>query len=223
MRQIHIAPNSPLYVALVDPEGQYDFELRTGRYQTTTGDILHLPRPAVILLNALEPQPGEEIQITKHWSGKPGDSPQWTVCLSTRSENARAEAEKDSQDLVPALRASIEAAEAKKTPVAAPMPIRGPRKQPKPAEQQPRLFDRRGTGTDGPAAAPMPFIPPAPRPYRPHVEPIPANIAVREILAFIAADPNTQNWSDQARQDLASTIIIAAYKAGQVGLWERNQ
>ena len=73
MKQIHIPPNKPLYVALVDPEGQYDFELRTGRYQTTTGELLCLPRPAVILLNALEPAPGEEIQITKHWSGKPGE------------------------------------------------------------------------------------------------------------------------------------------------------
>ena len=35
MKQIHIAPNKPLYVALVDPEGQYDFELRTGRDEAT--------------------------------------------------------------------------------------------------------------------------------------------------------------------------------------------
>jgi hypothetical protein len=51
---------------------------------------------------------------------------------------------------------------------------------------------------------------------------IPANVATREILEFIQSDPNTANWSDQARQDLASTIIISAWKAGYIGLWERQ-
>jgi hypothetical protein len=48
------------------------------------------------------------------------------------------------------------------------------------------------------------------------------NVAVKEILEFINADPGTANWSDQARQDLASTVYIAAVKQGQVGLWERS-
>ena len=53
-------------------------------------------------------------------------------------------------------------------------------------------------------------------------QPIPANIAVKEILQFIVADPNTANWSDQARQDLASTVFIGFVKSRDIGLWERG-
>jgi hypothetical protein len=104
-----IAPNVPIFVCLVDPEGQYDMDLRQGVYQTTTGDLLVLPRPAVIALNMCEPRPGEEVVIQKHWSGKTGDSPQWTVALSTRSELSRASEATDSQDLTEQLERSIQA------------------------------------------------------------------------------------------------------------------
>jgi len=72
---------------------------------------------------------------------------------------------------------------------------------------------------DRPLSIPLPAVAIGrqPRPGQ-----IPANIAVREILAFIKADPSTANWGDQSVQDLASTVIIAAYKAGHVGLWERQ-
>ncbi len=94
--------------------------------------------------------------------------------------------------------------------------------EPRSSQGAPRtLFDIRGTGTHGPAPRPV-FGQPAPgRGKMP--EPIPANVAVREILAFINADPNTLNWGSEARQDLASTVIIAAYKAGHIGLWERGK
>ena len=101
-------------------------------------------------------------------------------------------------------------------------PIRRPARQ-APAADQPRLFDR-GTGTHGPAPAAMPVpvtILPAAARGRMQAQ-IPANIAVKEILAFISSDPSTANWSDQARQDMASTVYIAAVKAGHVGLWERQ-
>ncbi len=57
----------------------------------------------------------------------------------------------------------------------------------------------------------------------PSSEAIPVNVAVREILAFIDADPNTRNWSDKARQGAASTILIAEYRAKRIGLWEREK
>jgi hypothetical protein len=69
----------------------------------------------------------------------------------------------------------------------------------------------------------MPVILPAAARGRVQVGQIPANIAVREILAFIKTDPSTANWDAQSTQDLASTIIIAGYKAGHIGLWERPQ
>lgn len=227
MKPLHIPPNTPLYVALVDPLGVYDFELRVGQYETTTGQLLTLPRPAVVILNLLEPRPGEEIVIQKHWSGTPGAVTEWTISLSNRSECARAEAE-SGQDLTGALQASIEQAEAQKAAVAPPVPIRKPVKPAPAPEVQPRLFDKGGTGTEGiPLRAVLPYVAPVSLPAAamhrktPTVQ-IPANVAVREILAFIKADPSTANWGDQAVQDLLCTVYIAAVKSGHVGLWERG-
>jgi hypothetical protein len=240
MTPLQIAPNRPLTVALEDPEGEFDFELGIGRYATTTGHLLTLPRPAVVLLNALEPNPGEEIVITKHWSGRPGEKVQWTVALSPRAENARAEAEKLAQEPADYLGVSCPTFSNPNAVVAPPLELR------KPARRQtlPAIADQ-GNGTHGPLPAfdyskhqttcnaclipgaacnctgpRVPIPTPPRRPERP--ERIPANIAVREILAFIQDDPNTANWSDQARQDLASTVIISSWKAGYIGLWERS-
>lgn len=219
---IHIAPNIPLYVSLVDVEGEYDHELNQGRYQTTDGRSLTLPRPAVIALNAAGPRNGEEVQIVQHWSGKHGEPRTWTVASSTRTELARAEAEM-SQDLTGQLQSSVEAARERKRVPATPIAI-PERKKPVPAES-PRLFDR-GTGTDGPAPLPAVALSipiPAAPPKRVRTGQIPANVAVREILQFINADPSTANWGDQSKQDLASTVYIAHVKQGHIGLWERGE
>ena len=224
MTELHIAPNRPITLALIDPEGRFDFETGMGQYQTTTGELVTLPRPAVILLNTLDPQPGEQIVICKHWSGRPGEKAEWTISLSPKSENARAEAEKAPSDLTGQLERSIEAVQARKAAVELPTPIRRPARSRSTPEVQPRLFDR-GTGTHGPAPAAIPLsiaLPAVAIGRQPRPGQIPANVATREILEFIQSDPNTANWSDQARQDLASTIIISAWKAGYIGLWERT-
>jgi hypothetical protein len=90
MNALTIKPNVPLTVALVNPEGVFDFEGGFGLYETTTGQSFILPRPAVIKLNELDPEAGEEIVITKHWSGKKGEKAEWTVALSPNSEKCRA-------------------------------------------------------------------------------------------------------------------------------------
>jgi hypothetical protein len=216
-KALHVAPNRPVHVALVDPEGEYDFDLQCGRYQTTAGKLLTLPRPAVVQLNALDAKSGEEITILKQWSGKPGDRTEWVISLSVRTERARAEAG-EPDTLSRQLEASLSAIQPPNELVEPPTPIR---KQVRPApEAQPRLFDR-GTGTDGPAPLSIPLAPAAIGRRVPPQQ-IPANIATSEILGFILADPNTKNWSDQAVQDLLSTVLIASYKAGHVGLWERK-
>jgi hypothetical protein len=216
MNPLQIKPNVPLTVALENPDGMFDFDLGMGIYQTTSGQTFTLPRPAVILLNTLDPDPGEEIVITKHWSGKRGEKAKWTVSLSPNSEKCRAKAETETSELTEQL-------QAKKRATEPPVPIRRPSRRQVDTQIQPRLFDR-GTGTHGPAPAAVPISAPAllPAAARQRVGQIPANIATREILAFIQSDPNTANWSDQSRQDLLSTILIAAYRAGHVGLWERQ-
>jgi hypothetical protein len=209
MNELQIKPNVPVTVALVNPEcAAFNFEDGFGLYETTDGQTFVLPRPAVVLLNMLDPEPGEEIVITKHWTGKRAEKAEWTISLSPRSENARAQADNIGQDEA----------------VAPPTPIRRPTKRAPAPEIQPRLFDR-GTGTHGPAPQTAPLSIPLPavaigRQQRPGQ--IPANIATKEILAFVNADPSTANWSADARQDLCSTILIASFKAGYIGLWERG-
>lgn len=218
---LHIRPNVPIYCALLDPQGVYDFDLQCGRYETTVGQILTLPRPAVIILNALEPLPCEELVITKVWSGRPGEPAHWTIALSSQPEKARALNEQVAATLSEQLERSVSAIEQAKGPYEAPGPIHAPAKRgPKP-EVQPRLFDR-GNGTHGPAPAILPAPLVVPRKAPPSQQ-IPANIAIREILAFLKADPSTANWSDQAIQDLASTVYISSVKQGHIGLWEREK
>jgi hypothetical protein len=222
---LHIAPNRPVTVALVNPEGAFDFDIGIGLYETTAGQTFTLPRPAVVLLNALDPDPGEEITITKHWSGRPGDKSAWTISLSPQAEKARAKAEGLTQEHPEEPGTADSPAQTRNEPTAPPTPIRRPSKRQPAPEIQPRLFDK-GTGTHGPAPAIAPLSIPLPavaigRQMKPGQ--IPANIAVREILAFIKADPSTANWGDQAVQDLLSTVFIGFVKNGFIGLWQRTE
>jgi hypothetical protein len=224
---LHFAYNVPVSVSLVDPQGEYDDGLRQGKFQTTAGQTFVLPRPAVELLYGLDPRPEEEIQITKHWSGKPREMPAWTICLSPRSEQFRA-AEEIAQDdahassvTSEALQASIEAVEAKRPLKSPPIAIRKPAKRQ--TQEQPRLFDR-GTGTDGPAPQPQPIPAAAASPVRrPPV--IPWNVAFREVAAWVAGElaANKLQWSDEAQQAMVCTCLIAEVKAGRIGPWERSE
>lgn len=224
MKALHIAPNIPLYVALKNPEGEYDFDLQVGRYETTTGQQLTLPRPAVILLNALDSRPGEELQIVKRWSGKAGEPATWTVALAHQSEIARAEAG-EPDTLTAALQASIAQVEERKA--TQPTPIRKPAIV-APAESQPKLFDQvKGTGTHGPAIQPAPAAP-VPAIYRAtakRAEPIPWNVAFREVSKWVSRElaGNSLQWSDEAQQAMVCTVLIAEVKTGRIGPWERGE
>jgi len=197
--ELHIAPNRPVLVALKDPEGVYDQDLNRGTYQTTAGQTLVLPRPAVLALNMYGPAAGEEIEITQTYSGRPGDRPEWSI--RSAAEAAREAAAREEAPVSPAPAAE---------PIRAPTPIRKATK-----EAQPGLFEL-GTGTRGPA--------PSRRP-RSLLEVIPGNVAFREVSAWVAAELRANNlqWSDQAQQAMVCTVMIAEYKAGRIGLWEREK
>jgi hypothetical protein len=216
---LHFSPNIPVTLALVDPEGQWDADMRQGTYQTTAGQTFTLPRVAVVVMNMLEPRPGEEIQITRQWKGRATDPITWTICLTPRSEQARAREEAHTEaespsELTEALESSIARAEAAKPITEPPTIVRKPAKRQ--VEPQPRLFDR-GTGTDGPM--------PALAPVRPRPQLIPWNVAFREVSAFVAKEleGNRLQWSDASQQDLVSTVLIAEVKAGRIGPWERPE
>ncbi len=211
MNELHIAPNRPVFVALVDPEGIYDADLNRGTYQTTDGQTLILPRPAVIALNMYGPAKGEEIEITQSYSGHAKDRPEWSIrsaAEATKEAAAREEA-RSTPEPVP-------------EPINAPTPIRG-RRRPDPG---PGLFDMRGTGTYGPMPAAQAYAAPKLVNRRPPSPPqIPANIAFREVSAWVAAELQANNlqWTDKAQQAVVSTVFIAEYKAGRIGPWEREK
>lgn len=206
---LHIPPNVPITVCLkdarMDAGEKFDFEVGAGRYETTDGDMLELPRQAAILMNALDPEPGEPVTVIKCWSGRSSDPVTWSISRAIPAGQEPPEPTPPPDPLPPAARA----------PINAPTPIRTSRK-----ETQPGLFDR-GTGTYGPAPRPQFGRPVQVRRMPP--EQIPANVAVREVLQFVNADPGTQNWGSEAKQDLTSTILIGFYKAGHIGLWERGE
>jgi hypothetical protein len=200
MIPIRFLPNEPQVLALKESSGTMDgFNVL---YETTDGRLVSLPRPAAELLGRVDPAPAEEIQITRVQAGK---SPsEWVIALTARSEKLRAEkeaaelAEKTKRDLATQLQASV----LRQMPKSANSSCQEPSEAP------------RGTGTYGP----VPQAAPASRKAQ-----IPFNLAFREVVAFVTKELNDsgEQWSEQSRQDLTSTVLIAAAKAGYVGVWER--
>jgi hypothetical protein len=199
--RIHFRPNEPQTLKLADPAGEYDFDLHCGRYQTTDGRELVLPRGAVVRLNILGVSAGEEIGICRYQ--KNGRGSEWAVWLTADSEKTRATAEEEPSDLAETLKASIEQARNGK-PVT---PIR--RKPARKQDDQPRLFDR-GTGTHGPAPQPSPRLAIAAK--------TPYGTMLRHIVRTVKAalvDENLQ-LGDGPTQDLISTVYIDAAKRSGV-------
>ena len=202
--RIHLEPNKPLTLRLVDPDGEYDFELQAGRYHTTDGRELVLPRRGVIRLNELAPAPGEEIGICRRGS-------EWDMWLTAQSEKARAQAEEEPQELTEVLQASIDQARSRKPTKEAVTPIRR-----KPAakqasnspDDQPRLFDQQGTGTYGPAPLTDPALRPAALRKTPYGQMLRA--IVRTVESVLKAEG--LQLGDGPKQDLISTVYIDAAK-----------
>lgn len=223
---IRFEPNTPVRLKLADPLGDYDFDLRQGSFQTTDGRRVVLPRPAVEILYALEPGPGEEIQITRYLRGRRFE---WDITLTPQSEKLRAAEEiaqaeaQDPQNLAQVLEASIQQAESRKPASGPPVLVkRGPKRAAAPNVDQPRLFDR-GTGTDGPAPArAVPAAAASPTRARPAM--LPWNVAFREVTAWIAKELQANNlqWCDESQKSMACTVLIAEVKAGRIGPWERE-
>ena len=201
MNPIHFTPNTPQVLSLKDTAGVIDgFNVA---YETSDGRLLLLPYPAAIKLNQLDPQPGEEVSILKTQGHRlPAE---WIFALTPKSEQARAEKETQSE-LERQLAESLAQAPAH---VLRQMP-KSARTATSEAPEQPK-----GTGTYGP----MPQVALATR--KPGQ--IPFNLAFKEVIAFVCAElkASGEQWSEESRQDLTSTVLIAAAKAGYVGVWER--
>lgn len=204
MNDIHFEPNVPQVLSLKDTAGCLDgFNVL---YECVDGRVLSLPRPAAVKLNTLDPAPGEEVSIAKY--RKEREPAEWVVALTPRSEQVRAEreaaelAQATQRDTAEQLRKSLQT-------------IRQMPKNSRTACAE-STNEGQGTGTYGP----VPQMAPAGRKPR---EVIPFNVAFAEIVHFVTRTLNEsgEQWSEQSRQDLVSTVLISAGKQGLLGVWER--
>lgn len=221
---IQFAPNVPQELALMETEGH----ILPGRFadqvyfQLADGKGLLLESQVAAKVNILELAPGETFCICKHVTGGARQSVSWTAWLTPESEKARAVAEREDVsyfDLEAQLQMSID--QVKAQVAQRPIPQRKP-PAPERVPVQPQMI--RGTGTNGPVPQPQAILATAP-PSRPGKQQIPYNVAFVEITNFVTAGlrQSGEQWSDQSRQDLISTILISASKQGLLSLWERGK
>ena len=219
MTPIHFIPNEPQLLSLKDPSGTLDgFNVI---YETSDGRLLSLPRPAAVKLGEVDPQPGEEISITKIQDGKA--PAEWVVCLTARSEQERARREeREAEELALRTRRNLEGqltdSLSLRRNVAKPnalleVPRKGPQRAATPTGEE------KGTGTYGP----VPQV--AHGRGKTQIDRIPFNLAFREVVSFVTKelDASGEQWSEQSRQDLVATVLIAGSKAGWIAPWERGE
>lgn len=199
MNEVKFSPNIPQTLALASSEGELDERYNRVHYTLVDGREMVLSSLVSAKLNGLELRPGETFGICKRWTGEQAEPVSWTVWLTPQTEQKRAAEETAAID-----RQSLE-------------PVRQIRRQ---REVDPVETVELGTGTHGPAPqrAPRPVKAASALPGR-----VPYNVAFREVVQFVSSGlkETGEQWSDQARQDLCSTILIAASKSGLLCLWER--
>ena len=215
MTKVLLPPNVPQTIALQDPEGDYKPDAAQVEYLTTCGRLLVLDKDAATRLNMMDMQPGETFTICKRVSGRRGELPYIDLALTASTERQRAQTEAEAA-MPPESPQPAKAAEQ-------PAVLRSKRRSAKVHEirpdpvVQPALFDRRGTGTYGPA--PQPALPSR------HAPParIPFNVAFQEVTGFVTSGLKAtgEQWNDEAKQAAVCTILISAAKQGLLTLWER--
>jgi hypothetical protein len=196
--QVHFETNVPQTLALQEPRSERfgDYEIT---YTLTDGRLLKVSKAVAAKINELDLQPGETFGMCKQMvfnEQRKRLTPSWTVWLTPETEKARAHQE---------MKPPMTLADVKK-----PGKVRSIRKAP--PEQSSIPFDR-GTGTFGPAPLPQSLRPPR----------IPWDQAFREVLAFVlqGLKEAQQEWNDQSKQDMVSTVLIAASNNGLLALWQR--
>jgi hypothetical protein len=217
---IHFSPNVPQILSLSDPAGTPNgFNVE---YPTTDGRVLSLPRAVAIRLNALDVKCGESFGICKRVPQLGVNIPlhrtifEWDLWLTPETEQARAAKEQEVMPTGPL----IEADATRTSGTVAQGRVRTRKLKAMPAPALHSAADDTAalppTGTEGPA-------PRLATMKRTRVGQIPYNVAFREVCQFVTKGLQEagEQWSDQARQDAVSTILIAASKQGLLTVWER--
>jgi hypothetical protein len=168
----------------------------------TDGRILVLNVPDATRLNLMNLQTGETFSVCKRITE--GQLPYIEIALSNATEKARAAQEQEAP-APPVLRRNRRGGKVHEMRPEVSEPI------------QPRLFDRKGTGTYGPAPQAQPA--PASR-----MQSIPLNQAFVEAVKIVRdglKEAGVQ-WGDGPQQDAVSTLLIGALNRNWIGPWERQ-
>lgn len=215
---IQFTPNVPLQLTL--KPGIEPLQLPHGAgslYTLTDGRLLHLAGSQADSLRRLNLEPGESFRICFYQQA--GGIGSWSVWLSPETEKARGAAE--TPELEQQLAASLELVGRRKYPD---IPTVAPKTSKTPLESP---YPLAPTGTEGgavPAVQRKPAIAAVAGSKRDKPGPIPLNVAFREIVRFVCAELNAsgEQWSENSRQDMISTVIISAQKLNLLGGWERE-
>ena len=202
MNEIKFTLNEPQVLSLSDPTG--DLDGANVLYPTLDGRTLCLPRHAAIKLNSLFVETGEEFSAARY--RKEGQPAEWVFALTAKSEQERAAKEVEKAGAV----AREQAALARKSVEV----------QLEKSLSQVREIPRKGTGTYGPAPAPALTPRIAAKGDRQSPPPrVPYEIAILHITRTVVGvlRETGEQWGDQAKQDLVSTLAISAAKAGAIG------
>lgn len=200
-------------------------------------------------VNALGPAPNQPFWLCKRWTGKKSDSPVWDVWPVVAGEQqpgpravpspAAQATGIDDTDLERKLRASLEEIERNKreraaASVVAPATVAEalPAKTPATPSTSTSNGSTNGHGGNGNGngsngngngsnGAPKPYA--AAGIAAPPTK-LPIDVAFCEVLDWMGAALRERNeqWTDQARQDFVSTVLISAQREGWVTLWRRG-
>jgi hypothetical protein len=231
MEKITFQPNVPVRMTLKYADGK-TVEGRFGDqeyYTLTDGRCMYVDMDVAGKINILGLRPGEPFEMCKYWSGKKGERPQWDVRRVDGIPPNRVTAAVEATglpetDLERDLRRSLEARGVPTNgkpgagvPPPAPTPA-APALVTQPAGSAGSTTHTNGsTNTNGTGYVNGGIKPAVP-------VKIPLNIAFREILGFCTGELKAagEQWSDAARQDLVSTLLIQAAREGWCTLWERG-
>jgi len=219
MAILSLPPNTPTEIALRFPDGK-QVEGRFGdqvMYSLVEppDHVIYLDLDVAAKLNILEPRPKEIILACKRSTGKRGDKPQWDFWRPNAGET-KPRPGTDVSAPAPAAPTAVGSS-------ASTINGNGTR------------FNGSGNGYNGNGhGAPSPTLvrvapltengraidPALPVPPTK----IPLNIAVIEAVQMVqvAMQATGEQWSDSARQDLVSTILITGQKEGWLAPWERS-
>lgn len=227
MEKLTLIPNVPQQIALKFPDGK----LVEGRYgdqvmfSLTNGQVMYLDTDVAAKINLLELHKNEPFMICKRWTGKKGDQIQWDMFRL----------EGNSAAVVTGIPPTV-----LESQIAAPQPI--PPMAAAPMVGRGVFVNGSGAGAGTPAPATAAFQPPsynngndnkpvngngappnAARPYETAGIPAPPvkvgyDVALRRILRVAIAELKAagEQWSDVARQDLVSTLMIQAARDGVI-------